>query len=272
MNNQQYARIGQQDQQAAYPQLPVAQMVPGQAVQMQQLPIAQMVPQQQQQLHNLPVATPVYATNGTMLPPPPAHAHIVVQQPGAMTEQQARHLRLAHWEADMFDCSARTCCTSLFCPTCRWAQTMKRAGIMSFPKAFALVSLPMVLYMFCNWQLNKSVRSAWEAGQHDGNGTHHMRPEHMDQSASWDDDTQPDFDRLSSAFFWIMGMMAMAVLSLAVGVWGRSRVRSTYGIRGTFFSDLMLWCCCSTCALAQEATHVDRVQGFEGPDGRRLRV
>eukprot|EP00808_Paulinella_micropora_P016697 g40132.t1 len=53
----------------------------------------------------------------------------------------------------------------------------------------------------------------------------------------------------------------LALFALA-GAYYRTRLRRKYRIPGSFLCDLLLWCCCSPCAIAQEARHVDRDAGL----------
>ena len=44
---------------------------------------------------------------------------------------------------------------------------------------------------------------------------------------------------------------------LSLGIRGRSALRLKYGIPGNSCGDVLMWCCCSSCAVAQEAHYVD---------------
>eukprot|EP00451_Oxyrrhis_marina_P003643 CAMPEP_0204260966 /NCGR_PEP_ID=MMETSP0468-20130131/6683_1 /ASSEMBLY_ACC=CAM_ASM_000383 /TAXON_ID=2969 /ORGANISM="Oxyrrhis marina" /LENGTH=301 /DNA_ID=CAMNT_0051235463 /DNA_START=38 /DNA_END=943 /DNA_ORIENTATION=+ len=49
-------------------------------------------------------------------------------------------------------------------------------------------------------------------------------------------------------------------------IWGRRKLRAKYGVDGTWAEDCCLGCCCTDCAVCQEARHVhDRLGGDQEP-------
>jgi Cys-rich protein (TIGR01571 family) len=135
---------------------------------------------------------------------------------------------------------------------------MQLAGIMSFGKALALVGIPSLLFMYCNWQANRSMESMMKSSHHDGEHGHHGWDE--EPIADVGGDEEPIDIRVGSSgiMIWMGLMMLLSTFLFGVYVWGRGKLRERSGIPGHCCSDMLMWFFCGVCALAQEATHVER--------------
>lgn len=59
-------------------------------------------------------------------------------------------------------------------------------------------------------------------------------------------------------------MGAGTLILIALGAYYRTRLRASWGLPDNTCSDVVAWCCCMPCAIAQEARHVERARSL-GP-------
>ena len=71
---------------------------------------------------------------------------------------------------------------------------------------------------------------------------------------------------IPSSGFYATLQPALSVIGIlvyiAVGAHMRTTLRTKYNLPGDPMNDVLIWCCCSCCAVAQEARHVDRSLGM----------
>ena len=117
------------------------------------------------------------------------------------------------------------------------AQTVSRASILPFPTALLLHATPYIAYTVLYCYLNVHYPSTY--------GT----------------DLSPQVTGTYIALLVLL--MLMHVAFIALGAWARGRLRKAYGISGAVHEDIGWQCCCTCCAIAQEARHVDRDYGLQ---------
>lgn len=251
-----------QHQQPVQMQFPV-QLQP---VQMQPLPVQQPMMQQpmpQQQIYYAQPVPPQMAVVPTGIP-------VSVPQPPVQTARAGPQ----RWSHNLCNCTPGICFMATCCGPCRWATTMSRAGIMGYGKALALLLIPaflygaiscfqayqsMEMYMDMYWDEDWSWTSSTEPSVEPLSPTNEASSTWT--SYDWDYDWDYDWGGVSGMPMFHLVQFAIAVFVFSLVVYGRKRLRALYQIQGTGCSDCFVWYWCSTCALAQEAMHVDTATG-----------
>jgi len=225
------------------PQQPVA----GQYYQAYPSPAYQQPPQQPQAPYAgyEPSAPPV---NGSMPPPPggvysapppgvPMYGQPVYAQPVYAQQGHpgvAGHVIRGIWSDGVFDCfdSGVICLLSLFLPCVRWGMTISRAKYLTLPVAIVLYALPYLVYQGLYTYLSIAYPDTY--------GT----------------DPVSNYD---ATYIVVLSFMIIChVATIVIGAYYRNKLRTDYHIAGNAAEDCCWHMCCSCCAIAQEARHVDR--------------
>jgi Cys-rich protein (TIGR01571 family) len=166
-----------------------------------------------------------------------------VQPTGVLQPGVPGHIVRGNWSDSVFDCFTHvsSCLLTCFFPCIRWAQTVKRANLMSFWGALFLYSIP-ALAAFCI-----SVYFSTLTG--DG------------YNVTFDNDYY--YGQYSSLIVPLYVVLVISnIFVVVLGAVFRSKLREKYQIPGSGCEDCFWHFCCSCCAIAQEARHVDRDLGL----------
>lgn len=145
--------------------------------------------------------------------------------------------RNGQWSDGPCDCFNH--CESLlltfFCAPIRWSKTLARAKLVHTPywRALLLFGLPwfmMSLLYGLLWYKNAFIYR------------------------------DPD----ENGFLYWGGTLAATcnMCTIILGCSFRGRIREEYGIAGSCVGDCLMYTCCTCCAIAQEARHIDRDAGL----------
>lgn len=190
--------------------------------------------------------------------------------------------KFTSWSSGVCGCFAdlEVCCCSMCCYPVRWAMTMSFVpGLLTFWLAFFLVVVLQTGNHFVETIITEYVRTdwevwAWEQEQFQGNAT------------GWDWDVfWPKFQKqvekekmIPHEHRWLeVFMNVCCLLSILLPMFYRQKLRQTFGMPvggATFITDFCLHLCCSCCAIAQEARHVElaRKSGHEALVGQAVGV
>ena len=142
----------------------------------------------------------------------------IQQQPGV--PGQPGHLPRGRFSDGIFDCfDGMTICLLSWCLLpVRWAQTVERVRWQSFGSALLMYGLPGLLFIVFETIYEIDMRRWW----------------------------------------WAIPAALCNLACVVMGCTNRGKLRAHYQIPGSEAEDCMLHLCCTCCAVAQEARHVDR--------------